>query len=139
MSSSEVSILSKIISKPWSFIEFDYGRNLTTNYTKHGEITNSLLSHSHSLKLNVFPFKSFQVKMGADIVWKELSENVSKSFSLLDLGIAYKFSSFRIGIDLNNILNTKHYAHTVFSGINKFTYDYFLRGREILISFSCAR
>ena len=133
------SILAKIISKPWSFIEFDYDGNLTTNYMKHSNITNSLLSHSHSLKLNVFPFKGFQVKMGADIVWKELSENVSKSFSLLDLGIAYKFSSFRIGIDLNNILNTKHYAYTVFSGINNFTYDYSLRGRQILVSFSFTR
>ena len=133
------SILAKIIAKPWPFIEFNYDGSLTKNYMKHNNMTNSILSHSHAFNLNLFPFKGFQAKMGTDIVWKELSENVSKTISLLDLGFSYKFSSFRIGVDLNNLLNTKHYSYTVFSGINKFSYDYSLRGREILISFSFTR
>ena len=133
------SILTKIITKPWSFIEFDYDGNLATSHIKYESITNSLMSHSHSLKLNLFPFKGFQVKMGADILWKELSENVSKTISLLDLGMSYKFSYYRIGIDMNNILNSRHYSYTIFSGINQFSYDYSLRGREILISFSFTR
>ena len=103
---------------------------------KFNNISEELLSHSHSFKLNLFPFKGFHVKMGADILWKELSESVAKSISLLDLGMSYKFSYFRIGIDLNNILNTRQYAYTIFSGINKFNYDYSLRGREILLSLS---
>ena len=133
------SILTKIIIKPWSFIEFDYDGNLVMSHIKYESITNSLMSHSHSLKLNLFPFKGFQVKMGADILWKELSENVSKTISLLDLGMSYKFSYYRIGIDMNNILNSRHYSYTIFSGINQFSYDYSLRGREILISFSFTR
>ena len=71
------SILAKIITKPWSFIEFNYDGNLAANYMKHNNMTNSLFSHGHSLKLNLFPFSGFQVKMGTDIMWKELSENVS--------------------------------------------------------------
>lgn len=133
------SILAKIITKPWSFIEFNYDGNLAANYMKHNNMTNGLFSHSHSLKLNLFPFNGFQVKMGTDILWKELSENVSKSICLLDLGMSYKFSYYRIGIDLNNLLNTRRYSYTVFSGINKFSYDYSLRGREILVSFSFTR
>ena len=133
------SVLARIIAKPWSFIEFDYDGNLAMNHVKYDNIANSLLSHNHSMKLNFFPFKGFQVKMGADISWKELSENVSKSMTLLDCGVSYKFSYYRIGIDLNNLLNTSHYSYTVFSGINKFSYDYSLRGREILISFSVTR
>ena len=130
------SILLKIITKPWSFIELDYDGNLTMNRMKYNNISEDLLSHSHSFKLNLFPFKGFQINMGADILWKELSESVSKSISLLDLGMSYKFSYYRIGINLNNILNTRHYSYTIFSGINKFNYDYSLRGREILLSLS---
>ncbi|MDO4163581.1 MAG: hypothetical protein Q4D56_04235 [Bacteroides sp.] len=133
------SIVARIIAKPWSFIEFDYDGNLATSYVKYDNITNRLLSHSHSFKLNLFPFKGFQVKMGADILWKEISENVSKSMGLLDLGVSHKFSYYRIGIDLNNILDTRHYSYSIFSGINKFSYDYSLRGREVLISFSFTR
>lgn len=133
------SILSKIITKPWSFFELDYNGSLTMNNMKYNNITNSLLSHSHSFKLNMFPFKGFLVKMVTDIVWKELSENVSKSISLIDLGMSYKFSNYRLGIDLNNIFNTKYYSYTIFSAINKFSYNYSLRGREILVSFSFTR
>lgn len=137
--SHSYSILTKIITKPWSFIELDYDGNMTTSHIKYENIANSLMSHSHCLKLNLFPFKGFQVKMGADILWKELSENVSKTIGLIDLGMSYKFSYYRIGIDMNNILNTRHYSYTIFSGINQFSYDYSLRGREVLISFSFTR
>lgn len=133
------SVLAKIITKPWSFLEFDYDGNLTTSYLKYNNVTSSLMSHSHSLKLNLFPAKGLLLKMGADILWKEISDDVSKSIGLLDMGVAYKFSCYRIGIDLNNILNTRHYSYTLFSGINTFSYDYSLRGRELLVSFSITK
>lgn len=129
----------RMVAKPWQFIEFDYDGDLTRNYVKYSHVTRSLWSHSHSLKLNLFPWKGAQLKAGADILWKEISEDVSKSMSLLDLGASYKFSSFRVGVDLNNLLNTRHYSYTVFSGINRFSYDYALRGREFLISFMFTR
>lgn len=133
------SIVAKVIAKPWPFMEFDYDGNLAMNHVKYDDIANSLSSHSHNLQLSLFPFKGFQVKMAADISWKEISEDVSKSMTLLDGGISYKFSCYRIGVDLHNILNTRHYSYTVFSSINKFNYDYSLRGREILVSFSLTR
>ena len=130
------SILAKLIAKPLSFIEIDYDGSMTRNYMKHNNLTSSLLSHNHNVKLNLFPIKGFQIKTGAEIISKELSDNVTKFIGLVDVGMSYKFAYFRIGIDMNNILNTKHYSYTVFSGINKFSYDYTLRGREILLSFS---
>lgn len=130
------SILAKLIAKPMSFIEVDYDGSMTRNFMKHNGLTSSLLSHNHSVKLNLFPIKGLQVKTGTEIICKELSDNVTKSIGLVDVGMSYKFAYFRIGIDMNNILNTKHYSYTVFSGINKFSYDYTLRGREILLSFS---
>ena len=133
------SVMAKIVSRPWSFIELDYAGNLTFNNMRYNSISSTLRSHNHNIKLNLFPFKGFQIKMGADIIGKQISEDVSKTFTLLDVGVSYKFSYFRIGADLNNILNTRHYSYTIFSGINRFSYDYTLRGREFLISFSFTR
>lgn len=116
--SKSYSILAKIISKPWSFIEFDYSGDLTRYYSKYDNSQNDLLSHSHKFNLNIFPVTGFQVKMGTDVFWKELTENHSKSISLVDFGLSYKFSHYRIGIDLNNILNSRHYSYTIFSDIN---------------------
>lgn len=133
------SVLAKIITSPWSFMEFDYTGNFTAIYNKFSDMGYNLLSHSHKFKFSVFPIKGLQIKIGADILWKELSENVSKSVGLLDFGVEYKFNYFRLGINLNNALNTRHYSYTIFSGINQFSYDYSLRGRQILLSFSFTR
>lgn len=136
---SSYSLLAKVITKPWTFLEFDYDGALSSNHVRYTSGTSTLMSHSHNLKLNIFPFKGFQIKMGADILWKELTENRSKSMNLLDCGIAYKFSHYRLGLDVNNILNTRHYSYSLFSGINQFSYDYALRGRQIVISLSFTR
>lgn len=130
------SVLAKIVTRPWSFIEFDYTGNFTAIYNKFSGIGHNLQSHGHKFKLSVFPIKGLQIKIGADILWKELSENVSKSIGLLDLGAEYKFNYFRVGVDLNNALNTRQYSYTIFSGINQFSYDYYLRGRQIILSLS---
>ena len=136
---SSYSLLAKVITKPWTFLEFDYDGALSSNHVRYTSGASTLMSHSHNLKLNIFPFKGFQIKMGADLLWKELTENRSKSMNLLDCGVAYKFSHYRLGLDVNNILNTRHYSYSLFSGINQFSYDYALRGRQIVISLSFTR
>lgn len=136
---SSYSLLAKVITKPWTFMEFDYDGALSSNHVRYTSGASTLRSISHNLKLNIFPFKGFQIKMGADLLWKELTENRSKSMNLLDCGVAYKFSHYRLGLDVNNILNTRHYSYSLFSGINQFSYDYALRGRQIVLSLSFTR
>ena len=36
-------------------------------------------------------------------------------------------------LELDNLLNQRHYAYTVFDGINTYTYDYGLCGRTIML------
>ncbi|MDN0053580.1 carboxypeptidase-like regulatory domain-containing protein [Bacteroides caecigallinarum] len=134
-----VSETITLITKPFDFIELDYTGKFSKSFLKHSNLKNSLFSHNHELKLNVFPFKGFLIKAGTDISCKELTKDNFKTICLLDMGMQYKFSSFKIGVDLNNALNTSHYSYTIFSGVNRFSYDYALRGRELLISFSFTR
>lgn len=35
---------------------------------------------------------------------------------------------------MNNLLNKKSYNYTVYNGLNSYTYDYRMRGRELLFS-----
>ncbi len=136
---SSYSLFAKVITKPWQFLEFNYDGTLSSNHIRYNSGANTLMSQSHNLWLNIFPFKGFQIKMGADLLWKELAENSSKSMNLMNCGVSYKFSHYRLGLDVSNILNTRHYSYTVFSNINQFSYDYALRGREIVISLSFMR
>ena len=133
------SFSGSIIAKPWSFLEFVYKGRMTRSRMKFAGIRNSLLSQTHTLGLSLFPFKGFEVRTGCDITRKELTRDVSKTMALMDAGVAYKFSSFRVGVDVRNILDTRHYSYSIFSGINQFSYDYALRGRQILLTFSFTR
>ena len=36
-------------------------------------------------------------------------------------------------IELDNLLNQRHYAYTIFNGINTYTYDYTLCGRTVML------
>ena len=49
--------------------------------------------------------------------------------------VSYKPGKVRIGLSVNNILDQRHYSYQVFSGLDRFTYDYSLRGREFILSF----
>ena len=133
------SFSGSIIAKPWSFLEFIYKGKMTRSRMKFEGIRNSLLSQTHTLGLSLFPFKGFEVRTGCDITRKELTRDISKTMALMDAGVAYKFSSFRVGVDVRNILDTRHYSYSIFSGINQFSYDYALRGRQILLTFSFTR
>ena len=36
-------------------------------------------------------------------------------------------------LELDNLLNQRHYAYTIFNGINTYTYDYTLCGRTVML------
>ena len=36
-------------------------------------------------------------------------------------------------LELDNLLNQRHYAYTIFNGINTYTYDYGLCGRTTML------
>ncbi len=40
---------------------------------------------------------------------------------------------------MRNILDCRSYSYTIFSALDRFTYDYSLRGRELIVSFSFTR
>ena len=45
----------------------------------------------------------------------------------------YKWKRLVLRLELDNLLNQRHYAYTIFNGINTYTYDYTLCGRTIMM------
>lgn len=66
--------------------------------------------------------------------WRELSPGNTKFIALLDADASYTYKSWRFAAKVSNLLDSRHYAYTVFTGLNSFTYDYRLRGREFVFS-----
>ena len=69
--------------------------------------------------------------------WRELAADNIKFIALLDADASYTFRSWRFAARVDNLLDSRHYAYTVFTGLNSFTYDYRLRGREFILSITC--
>lgn len=122
-------------TRPCPFLELDYEALLSRTFSRYLEQNQSIRSQMHRTKLSLFPMTSLELAFSADITRKEITSGHHKTFPLLDTGLHYTFRKFRIGIDLNNLLHRKEYAYTVFDGLNRFSYQYRLRGREVLVSF----
>ena len=56
-----------------------------------------------------------------------------KRMSLFNASAQYKWKRFVLRLELDNLLNQRHYAYTVFDGINTYTYDYGLCGRTVML------
>ena len=53
--------------------------------------------------------------------------------AMLNASAQYKWKRLVFRLELDNILNQRHYAYTIFNGINTYTYDYALCGRTVML------
>ena len=56
-----------------------------------------------------------------------------KRMSLFNASAQYKWKRLVLRLELDNLLNQRHYAYTVFDGINTYSFDYALCGRTVLL------
>ena len=68
-----------------------------------------------------------------DHVRRQLTADQYKRMSLFNASAQYKFKRLVLRLELDNLLNQRHYAYTIFNGINTYTYDYGLCGRTIMM------
>ena len=53
--------------------------------------------------------------------------------SLFNASAQYKCKRHVLRHELDNLMNQRHYAYTIFNGINTYTYDYALCGRTVML------
>ena len=58
---------------------------------------------------------------------------IRKHMSLFNASAQYKWKRLVLRLELDNLLNQRHYAYTLFNGINTYTYDYGLCGRTVML------
>ncbi|MDE7459026.1 MAG: hypothetical protein K2M77_09190 [Muribaculaceae bacterium] len=128
------SFSPSINTTPFEFVELGYSVSLSKTFTRFADVRRSYLVQTHNGRLNFFFAKGVNVGIGNEMSWHELTPGVTKFISLLDASATYTHKSWRFGVQLNNLLNARHYAYTLFTALNNFSYDYRLRGREIMFS-----
>lgn len=87
--------------------------------------------------LTYSPIEAFNLRAGGEWRYTTLTDGNHKKTLLLDARLEYKIplKKIRLRLEMNNLLNRQSYSYTVYDGLNTYSYDYRLRGREFLLSF----
>ena len=93
----------------------------------------ALTSLSHSGAIHIFPIAALDLSLDYDHVRRQLTADQYKRMSLFNASAQYKFKRLVLRLELDNLLNQRHYAYTIFNGINTYTYDYTLCGRTAML------
>ena len=93
----------------------------------------ALTSLSHSGAIHIFPIVALDLSLDYDHVRRQLTADQYKRMSLFNASAQYKWKRLVLRLELDNLLNQRHYAYTVFDGINTYTYDYGLCGRTAML------
>ena len=88
-----------------------------------------MTSLTHSGAIHVFPIATLDLSLDYDHVRRQITTNQYKNMSLFNASAQYKWKQCVFRLELTNLLNQRHYAYTLFDGINTYTYDYGLCGR----------
>lgn len=128
------NIGAKISSSPLNWLEIDYQGGAVVTSSGYLGRRQSFTSHTHDIGISFFPIDGLQLKMASEIICKEIEEGRHKIVPLFDLKGVYGFGKFRLTCEARNLLNRTSYYYTVFNGLDRFTYDYRLRGRELILS-----
>ena len=118
---------------PIQWLELRYDINYGWSQTRYSEESNTTTSLSHSGAVHIFPIAAIDLSLDYDHVRRQLTTDQYKRMSLFNASAQYKWKRLVLRLELDNLLNQRHYAYTLFNGINTYTYDYALCGRTALL------
>ena len=116
---------------PW--LELRYDINYGWSRSRYSEKSNITTSISHSGAVHIFPIATLDLSLDYDHVRRQLTADQYKRMSLFNASAQYKCKRLVLRLELDNLLNQRHYAYTIFNGINTYTYDYTLCGRTVML------
>lgn len=136
---SSYGIYPSVISRPSGWMEINYQGDFSKIFNRYKGVKSAYSSQTHNFKLSVFPIAKFQLSGEYNYVRKEVAADRYKGMSLLDAGIQYKIKSCKLSFEVKNILDLKRYSYTLFNGLDSYSYDYRLRGREFMLSITLSK
>ncbi len=127
-------ISPSVSSHPVDWLEINYSGNLGRTSSLYESVTKSYDSRSHEMSVRVSPVESLILSAATEITRKQLTDDVHKTMTLLDFGLSWKRKAWKLSLDLRNALDQRSYSYTLYDSVNMFTYEYALRGREIIFT-----
>jgi hypothetical protein len=118
---------------PIQWLELRYDIRYGWSRSRYSEESNTVTSLTHSGALHVFPIATLDLSLDYDHVRRQITTDTYKRMSLFNASAQYKWKRLVLRLELDNLLNQRHYAYIIFNGINTYTYDYGLYGRTAML------
>ena len=118
---------------PLQWLELRYDIRYGWSRSRYSEESNTVTSLTHSGAIHVFPIATLDISLDYDHVRRQIATDTYKHMSLFNASAQYKWKRLVLRLELDNLLNQRSYAYTVFDGINTYTYDYGLCGRTAML------
>ena len=139
--SNNYNLHGNVSVTPIQWLELRYDIRYGWSHSRHSEESNTVTSLTHSGAIHVFPIATLDLSVDYDHVRRQIPSPIGggqegaqyKRMSLFNASAQYKWKQCVLRLELDNLLNQRHYAYTVFDGINTYTYDYGLCGRTIML------
>lgn len=135
----QLSFFLSANARPWGWAELDYYGQAGKDFSRFLGEKSSYISTSHTAKLSFFPIDRLQLGLSLDYMMREIADNRLKDIMLFDFSAQWKSKRCVLRLSADNLLDKRHYAYTIYSGVDRFSYDYALRGRQVMLSFTLFR
>ena len=123
-----------VSTRPLDWLEVDYDGDISTVYSRYLDRRQSFISQKHDIGVSFHPIEKLQFTLKSSFIRKEIEDGRYRSLALFDAKAVYKIKKIRLTGEVRNIINQKSYSYTIFNALDRFTYDYRLRGRELILS-----
>ena len=118
---------------PIQWLELRYDIRYGWSRSRYSEESNTVTALTHSGAIHIFPIATLDLSLDYDHVRRQITTDTYKRMSLFNASAQYKWKQCVLRLELTNLLNQRHYAYTVFDGINTYSYDYSLCARTVLL------
>jgi len=118
---------------PIQWLELRYDIRYGWSRSRYSEESNTVTALTHSGAIHIFPIATLDLSLDYDHVRRQITTDTYKHMSLFNASAQYKLKRLVLRLELTNLLNQRHYAYTVFDGINTYSFDYTLCGRTVLL------
>ena len=119
---------------PLKWISLSYKGYWSRNGSSYLGNRTAFVTQTHAGTLSVFPVTALRVYFDTDFIRTQIAGDLFKNMALGQAGIEWNKNKVRYKLLVHNIFDTRNYAYSIFTGLDTFSYDYALRGREILFS-----
>lgn len=128
------SLTGKLVISPVSWSEITGKVSYDKSYTRYNGIHKAYDDISAIGSLALYPIKPLEIRATYDYVHAQVAESQHKDASLLGASVQYKQKLATWKLSLNNLLDTKHYSYTSYTGPDRYVFDCSLLGRTLMLT-----